>query len=94
MNVVADYNIKWRNTVVNVDFVTCSYSTSYVIKPDYFQSRLVSFKLSMVHSKLQLEVLKLYKELLRAASNKPGFQNSIRQEFRQGKTFLYFLKRK
>jgi len=37
----------------------------------------------MVHSKLQLEVLKLYKELLRAASNKPGFQNSIRQEFRK-----------
>ena len=35
----------------------------------------------MVHSKLQLEVLKLYKELLRAAVNKPGFH--VRQEFRK-----------
>ena len=37
----------------------------------------------MVHSKLQLEVLKLYKELLRAAVNKPGFQDNVRQEFRR-----------
>ena len=37
----------------------------------------------MVHSKLQLEVLKLYKELLRAAANKPGFQESVRTEFRR-----------
>ena len=37
----------------------------------------------MVHSKLQIEVLKLYKELLRAASNKPGFQDNIRREFRR-----------
>jgi len=37
----------------------------------------------MVHSKLQLEVLKLYKELLRSAANKPGFQDNVRQEFRR-----------
>lgn len=40
----------------------------------------------MVHSKLQLEVLKLYKELLRAATNKPGFQTNIRSEFRRQAT--------
>ena len=40
----------------------------------------------MVHSKLQLEVLKLYKELLRAATNKPGFQANIRSEFRRQAT--------
>ena len=37
----------------------------------------------MVHSKLQLEVLKLYKELLRAAENKPGFGENVRTEFRR-----------
>ena len=37
----------------------------------------------MGHSKLQLEVLRLYKELLRAATNKPGFQSAIRTEFRR-----------
>ena len=37
----------------------------------------------MVHSKLQLEVLKLYKELLRAAANKPGFQDNVRTEFKR-----------
>ena len=35
------------------------------------------------HSKLQIEVLKLYKELLRAATGKPGFQASIKSEFRK-----------
>lgn len=34
-------------------------------------------------SRLQTEVLHLYKELLNAAKGKPGFQNTIRQEFRQ-----------
>jgi succinate dehydrogenase assembly factor 1 len=37
----------------------------------------------MVHSKLQLEVLKLYKELLRAAANKPGVEENVRTEFRR-----------
>jgi len=37
----------------------------------------------MKHSKLQLEVLKLYKELIRAATGKPGFQSNIRAEFRR-----------
>ena len=36
-----------------------------------------------MHSKLQIEVLKLYKELLRAAVGKPGFKDNIRQEFRK-----------
>jgi len=40
----------------------------------------------MVHSKLQLEVLRLYKELLRAAASKPGFQNTVRTEFRRQAT--------
>ena len=37
----------------------------------------------MVHSRLQLEVLKLYKELLRAAVGKPGVETTIRSEFRR-----------
>ena len=50
-----------------------------------FLSIIVNFKAptQMVHSKLQVEVLKLYKELLRAATNKPGFQTNIRSEFRR-----------
>lgn len=42
----------------------------------------------MVHSKLQLEVLRLYKELLRAATGKPGFQANIRAQFREGAVSL------
>ena len=37
----------------------------------------------MVHSKLQLSVLSLYKELLRAATNKPGVETIIKAEFRR-----------
>lgn len=37
----------------------------------------------MVHSKLQLSVLSLYKELLRAATNKPGVDSIIKAEFRR-----------
>ena len=37
----------------------------------------------MVHSKLQLSVLSLYKELLRAAANKPGVETIIKTEFRR-----------
>ena len=37
----------------------------------------------MVHSKLQLEVLRLYKELLRAAAGKPGVETTIKSEFRR-----------
>jgi len=37
----------------------------------------------MARSKLQKEVLGLYKELLRAAAAKPGFQASIRSEFKR-----------
>ena len=37
----------------------------------------------MVHSRLQLSVLSLYKELLRAASNKPGVETIIKEEFRK-----------
>ena len=37
----------------------------------------------MVHSRLQVEVLSLYKELLRAAVGKPGVENLIKAEFRK-----------
>ena len=37
----------------------------------------------MFHSKLQLSVLSLYKELLRAATNKPGVETIIKAEFRR-----------
>uniref|UniRef100_A0A0L8FQG7 Complex 1 LYR protein domain-containing protein n=1 Tax=Octopus bimaculoides TaxID=37653 RepID=A0A0L8FQG7_OCTBM len=40
----------------------------------------------MVHSKLQLEVLSLYRQLLRATRNKPGFKSYICDEFRRNMT--------
>lgn len=38
------------------------------------------------HSKLQLEVLKLYKHCLRAAEKKPGFLDTVKFEFRKNAT--------
>ncbi|XP_015196511.2 succinate dehydrogenase assembly factor 1, mitochondrial [Lepisosteus oculatus] len=35
------------------------------------------------HSRLQKQVLALYRQLLRAAAHKPGFLPRIRDEFRQ-----------
>jgi len=35
------------------------------------------------HSKIQLQVLSLYKSLLRAAKDKPGFDYTIRSEFKK-----------
>ena len=35
----------------------------------------------MKHSKLQLQVLALYKECMRAAQHKPGVQATVRTEF-------------
>jgi len=35
------------------------------------------------HSKIQLQVLSLYKSLLRAAKDKPGFDYAIRTEFKK-----------
>lgn len=35
------------------------------------------------HSKIQLEVLKLYKQCLRAAQHKPGFYDNVKFEFRK-----------
>ena len=35
------------------------------------------------HSKVQLQVLSLYKSCLRAAKNKPGFDYAIRTEFKK-----------
>lgn len=35
------------------------------------------------HSKVQLHVLKLYKEFLREAKNRPGIAEHIKQEFRK-----------
>ena len=37
----------------------------------------------MVHSKLQISVLSLYKELLRAAVGKSGVETTIKSEFRR-----------
>lgn len=35
------------------------------------------------HSKLQLEVLSLYKQCLRVAQNKPGIKENVHYEFRK-----------
>lgn len=35
------------------------------------------------HSKVQLEVLRLYKHCLRAAEKKPGFYSNVQDEFRK-----------
>jgi succinate dehydrogenase assembly factor 1 len=35
------------------------------------------------HSKLQLQVLSLYKQCLRVAQTKAGFQETVRMEFRR-----------
>ena len=37
----------------------------------------------MRHSKVQKQVLALYKECLRAAKSKPGFEATVKQEFRK-----------
>jgi len=37
----------------------------------------------MKHSKLQLQVLSLYKECMRAAQQKPGFEQTVRAEFKR-----------
>jgi len=37
----------------------------------------------MSRSKLQVQVLHLYKQCLRAADNKPGFKTNVRIEFRR-----------
>ena len=37
------------------------------------------------HSKLQLEVLKCYKQCLRASKEKPGFYENVKYEFRKNK---------
>jgi len=37
----------------------------------------------MKHSKLQLQVLSLYKECMRAAKLKPGFEQTVRTEFKR-----------
>ncbi|KAK8404839.1 hypothetical protein O3P69_001436 [Scylla paramamosain] len=38
------------------------------------------------HSKIQLEVLRLYKQCLRAAEKKPGFYDNVQYEFRKNAT--------
>lgn len=38
------------------------------------------------HSKVQLEVLRLYKQCLRAAEKKPGFYTNVQYEFRKNST--------
>jgi succinate dehydrogenase assembly factor 1 len=39
--------------------------------------------MSIRHSKIQLKVLSLYKACLRAAKDKPGFDQTIRTEFKK-----------
>lgn len=39
----------------------------------------------MSHSQLQRQVLSLYRQLLRATKQKPGFDSFIRQEFKKNK---------
>jgi len=42
--------------------------------------------MSIRHSKIQIQVLSLYKACLRAAKDKPGFEYSIRTEFKKNAT--------
>ena len=35
------------------------------------------------HSKIQVQVLKLYRQLMRAAKNKPGVAEHVRSEFKK-----------
>jgi len=44
--------------------------------------------MSIRHSKVQLQVLSLYKSLLRAAKDKPGFEYTIKTEFKKNSTVL------
>ena len=44
--------------------------------------------MSVRHSKIQKQVLSLYKTLLRAAEGKPGFDYAIRTEFKKNSTAL------
>ena len=38
------------------------------------------------HSKIQLQVLRLYKHFMRAAANRPGIPEHVRSEFKKNKT--------
>ena len=40
------------------------------------------------HSKIQLKVLSLYKACLRAAKDKPGFDHTIRTEFKKNSKII------
>ena len=40
------------------------------------------------HSKIQLQVLSLYKACLRAAKDKPGFSYTVRSEFKKNATVI------
>ena len=42
----------------------------------------------MPHSKIQIQVLALYKSCLRAAQGKPGFAYTIRTEFKKNATVV------
>jgi len=44
--------------------------------------------MSVRHSKIQKQVLSLYKTLLRAAEGKPGFDYAIRTEFKKNSIAL------
>ena len=38
------------------------------------------------HSKIQLQVLRLYKDFMRTAASRPGIQEHVRSEFKKNKT--------
>jgi len=44
--------------------------------------------MSIRHSKIQKQVLSLYKACLRASKDKPGFEYAIRNEFKKNATVI------
>ena len=55
-------------------FLNCSY---------FVRSSTTLFQTHVMRNKIQLQVLALYKQCLRAAEAKPGFTSSVQQEFRR-----------
>ncbi|KAL4647345.1 succinate dehydrogenase assembly factor 1, mitochondrial [Arapaima gigas] len=53
------------------------------VKPSRLSLATYSARAMARHSKLQKQVLALYRQLLRAGQNKPGFLMRIRSEFRE-----------
>ena len=54
-----------------------------VIMKEWRIFRLISFVMSVRHSKIQKQVLSLYKAFLRASQGKPGFEYYVKSEFKK-----------